>query len=251
MRIIVASPPKTGNVWIKSLLAEIYGLQVLTEGPTDDARSLQEHIQRGWFENNSIFHEHYWPTDLLFELAESVQAALVTSVRHPYDVFVSLYYYVQNFPELFAPEHPLYFMLGKPIEHPEILEFIKRIEGGFGIHIKLAREWVNSEGTILIRYETLRAEPLPVMKAVTEQITPVEEPTLLQAIKVCSAKNMRKKNKILSRHIRKGKSGDWRNHLTKAHLELFSSHYRDWIEEMGYEVYESIPKKELTWKFWA
>jgi len=33
MRIIVASPPKTGNIWMKTLLVEIYDLKVLTDRP--------------------------------------------------------------------------------------------------------------------------------------------------------------------------------------------------------------------------
>ena len=36
-------------------------------------------------------------------------------------------------------------------------------------------------------------------------------------------------------HYRKGVPGDWRNHLTDDHLELFRKHYGDLVERLGYE----------------
>jgi hypothetical protein len=36
-------------------------------------------------------------------------------------------------------------------------------------------------------------------------------------------------------HYRKGVAGDWRNHLTEDHLELFRKRYGDLVERLGYE----------------
>lgn len=47
MRIIVAGPPKTGNIWVKHILAEVYGLKNLTPHPRADAGQLKRFVDQG------------------------------------------------------------------------------------------------------------------------------------------------------------------------------------------------------------
>jgi hypothetical protein len=236
MRIIVAGPPKTGNIWIKGILAEVYKLKVLTPEPGDDVRDLEAFVEQDLFPDDAIFHQHYWPTNRLFKLTKSLDIDVVTILRNPYDTFVSLFYYVQNFPDVIVPGHPLHFMYGKDIGHPVVLDYIGRVENGFGIHIKLAKHWLDDGRSILIRYEDLKADTFDTVKYVTERIWPVEDENIQDAMDATSAQRMREKSNILSRHIRKASVGDWRNHLTEDHLEVFRSNYWEWIEQLGYEV---------------
>ncbi|MGD8751682.1 MAG: sulfotransferase domain-containing protein [Anaerolineales bacterium] len=236
MRIIVASPPKTGNIWVKSILSEVYNLRVLTPEPGDDVRDLETFVEQGSFVDDAIFHQHYWPTNRLFKLTNSLAIYVVTILRNPYDTFVSLFYYVQNFPEIIGPGHPLHFIHGKSIDHPEVLDFIKRVEGGFGIHLVLANKWLKDGRSILIRFEALKSDTYQTVKSITDQIQPVTDAVIHQALEETSAKRMREKSNILSRHIRKASVGDWRNHLTQAHLNVFKTYHGDLIENLGYEV---------------
>jgi hypothetical protein len=236
MRILVASPPKTGNFWIKALLSESYNLTILSPEPGDDVRDLEKFIEQGYFIDNSIFHQHYWPTDRLFRLADSSKIDIVTIIRNPYDTFVSLFYYVQNFPEIVDSGHPLYFIHGKKIDDPEILDFMNRFEEGFGIHLQLAVNWVNDGRSTLIRYEDLKKDTYGTLKIVTDHLLPIDESTIQNAISAASASNMRRKSDVLSRHIRKASVGDWRNHLSEDHLKIFRENYRELIENLGYNV---------------
>ena len=58
LRIVIASPPKTGNVWVKNLLAEIYDLNIFA-GPKPSPEELKKFFTTEIFQDNSIFHEHW------------------------------------------------------------------------------------------------------------------------------------------------------------------------------------------------
>jgi len=261
MRIIVAGPPKTGNIWIKCLLSQVYNLEVLYRPPQTDV-AFNRAVQDGWFPDGSIFHQHFAPTPLFLETTSTLNCTLVTIIRNPYDAFVSLYYFVQNFPKQFAPNatqwlpkplrnyfvrnfpkrfarayNPLHRIYGKPIDHPEVLAFIRDTSGGYGIHLLSAKNWLESGRSIILRYEDLKAAPARALGEVAAQIQAVDESALQSAVETCGAENMRKIFKRYRKHIREGKVGDWRNHLTAAHLEALKTHAL-WIEALGYEVFE-------------
>lgn len=95
MRIVIAGPPKTGNVWLKRLLASTYGLRLLESGAFPDRPNLPDldaWLGDAGFPDNSIFHQHYDYTPELASVLEAVPAHLVTIVRNPYDTFVSAYF---------------------------------------------------------------------------------------------------------------------------------------------------------------
>jgi hypothetical protein len=62
VRIIIAGPPKAGNVWLKCLLGHIYDLRPLTKQETPQRP--QFHLLKAWLEggnfpDGTIFHQHY------------------------------------------------------------------------------------------------------------------------------------------------------------------------------------------------
>ncbi len=141
-----------------------------------------------------------------------------------------MYYFVQNF-----PRYKCHVIYGKPIDHPDVLDFIGRVKGGFGIHLLAAVKWVESGRSEVVRYEDLHADAHESLRKLSQAIQPVDGESIRQAIQVCSVQNMRKKSNTLKRHIRKATVGDWRNHLTEAHLDVFRVH-ADMIERIGYPV---------------
>src|SRR3954453_1839028 len=104
MRLLLAGPPKTGNVWIENILARIYGLRILEPPhvPSTSDDDFEEFCKQGKFADNTVFHQHFLPTPRFFKIAEDVNCRLLTAIRNPYDTFVSLYFYVQNFRAAFV-----------------------------------------------------------------------------------------------------------------------------------------------------
>jgi Sulfotransferase domain len=240
MRLIVAGPPKTGNVWLKSLLADVYDLGLLRDIPGIPLDELQQFLDAGQFPHGAIFHQHFRPCEGLFRLVGEHRIRLITALRHPYDVFVSLFYYVQSFSHLFTPGAQLHVLVGKPIDHPAVLDFLSRGDDGFGLQITLAQRWLgNAERTVLTRYEALADDPLAELTRITGELLPVASSRLRGAVERCRADRMRRQSPTLSRHIRKGTAGDWRNHLSDRHLEVLNLHHGGRIQTLGYPLESS------------
>src|SRR6185503_11502312 len=95
VRLLVAAPPKTGNVWCEKLFSLAFGLEWLrTAPPYDywgrrDPDGLREFIGSGAYPERSICHQHFWPSGELFDIARAHDIGFVTTLRDPYDQFVS------------------------------------------------------------------------------------------------------------------------------------------------------------------
>lgn len=238
MRILIAGPPKTGNMWLKCLLGRIYGLRWLRPFETPERAelaSLLPWLAARRFPDATIFHQHY---DFAPELADSIAAVpahLVTIVRDPYDAFVSTYYTLQQHA---ADENRkgrrLTELMGKPLDDPEIIEFLHA--GGYRNNLEKARAWATSGRAVLLRYEDLSRDPLATLRRATAAIAPASDDAIGNAIDYCRADRMRQRTKGGSKHVRAATVGDSLRQLTPAHLAAFREAYGDLVEELGYPV---------------
>ena len=243
MRILIAGPPKSGNVWLKCLLASIYGLERLRpiEVPeVPEAGAFKEWVAREGFRDGTIFHQHYEYSDELRAAVAAVPAHLVTIVRDPYDMFVSVYFNLQAKATV-APGRAAErrdrprgneMLVGKPLDHPDVLAYL---EDGFRYHLVMANDWVHRGGSTVVRYEHLHRDPVDELRRATGQIQPGDDESILSALDACSAANMRQLNPKKAWRIRVAAIGDWKNHLTETHLAIFARH-ADLIRSLGYEV---------------
>ena len=237
MRIIVASPPKSGNHWIKCLLAAIYRLTVIEDERKEriSAESLP-----GWvtehFPEDSIMHIHNRCTARLCDVIDAIPAHLVTIVRDPYDAFVSMYFWEQARSarglgrEQPRPRHA---MFGKPLEHEDVVQFLA---DDFGAHIAKAIGWLQSGRAIPVRYEELHADPIAALTRVTQRIEPVPVTRLGEALDACRADRLRQQDAKMAWHVRSARVGDSRDKLGEAHLDVFRRRHAELIRTLGYEV---------------
>ena len=238
MRIVIAGPPKTGNMWLKCLLGRAYGLRWLRafETPeTPDYPSLRTWLAEGRFPDGTIFHQHYDFSAEIADALDSVPARLVTIVRDPYDAFVSTYYTLQQHAaENNQKGRKFTELMGKPLDDPAVVDFLRR--GGYWNNLQKARDWSRSGRAVVLRYEDLSRDPLAALRHATAQIAPLGDDRLQIAIDYCRADRMRHRTKGGSKHVRQATVGDSLRQLSPVHLDAFREAYADIITELGYQV---------------
>ncbi len=241
MRIVVVSPPRSGNHWIECLLGTIYDLRRLGGRLKPDAtkpKVFREWAHSGGFPDDSMFHLHCRYTPEFRDAIESVPAHVVTMVRDPYDAFVSRYFWTQQRkpPDREKAERrPRQRMVGKLLDDPEVLAFLAD-DHGFGSHLANAAAWLHSGGAVAIRYEDLHHDPVAALTNATDAMIPVAPERIHAAIETCSAENMRQRAGWGASTVRTAKVGDSKQRLAEAHLAIFRDKYAALVQSLGYDV---------------
>ena len=98
MRIVISSPPKMGNKWLKCLLSRVYDLKwvIGDESPNTNIEKFTRFVEEGRFPDNTIFHQHCKFKPAIVDVIDEIPAHAVTIVRDPYDAFVSMYHWMQT-----------------------------------------------------------------------------------------------------------------------------------------------------------
>ena len=239
MRVLIVAPPKTGNSWLRCLFAILYDLEWLRDSPTERTpAALAAWVAAGAYPDQSVFHKHYDYSSEFVAIVTAIPAHLATILRDPYDQFVSLNFFVQTQAEAGLRKRDgargdTDRMIGKPIDHPEVMA---SLADGFGSSLLKGIGWLESGRSVVIRYEALHADPVAELTRATDQIEPVPPELVARAIAACQAETMRQTHRGLHKRLRSATVGDWRNHLTEAHLAIFREHHADAIRRLGYEV---------------
>jgi hypothetical protein len=238
LRIVIAGPPKTGNMWLKCLLGRVYGLRWLRPYETPeraDLAALQAWLAEERFPDDTIFHQHYDYSPELAAALKAVPAHLVTIVRDPYDAFVSTYHTLQLHAEQENPKGRRFTeLMGKPLDDPGVIDFLR--QGGYRNNVQKARDWARSGDAIVLRYEDLSHDSLRALERAAAEIAPIADDQLEVAIDYCSADRMRERTKGGKKHVRSATVGESRRQLGAAHFAAFREAYAELIEELGYQV---------------
>jgi len=237
VRIVISSAPKSGNRWLKCLLRQIYGLEVLhgKDKPPTQPGAFRSWAARG-FPDGTIYHQHCRFSPTLCDAIEAVPAHLVTIVRDPYDVFVSHYYWVQEQAAHHAERddsRPKERLVGKPLTHPDAFAFLAEEFAG---NLLRAEGWLTSGRAIVVRYEGLRDNPVAELTAATDAIAPVPAETIAAAVEACRAENMRQMGRQKAWQVSDAQFGAAREGLNAAHLAIFREQYADRVRSLGYTI---------------
>jgi hypothetical protein len=255
-RIIwLASYPKSGNTWMRSLLAhyfmpkgaapDINNLRQFTTGDSRGdffaaaaggeykAQSVEDWVQvrgkalrliAGSKPNHHFVKTHCQAIEFLGELLipNEVTAAAIYILRNPFDVALSYARHASTdvdtaIERMGAREN----IMGSPNHIYDVL-------GRWDEHIDT---WVNASGLAvhLVRYEDLLSKPGPTMRQLLQQFlrVKVDAPKLAYAIKSTSFEAMRRQEEKLgfaerpagmAQFFAKGQAGAWREDMTPAQV---------------------------------
>ncbi len=244
MRIIVASPPRFGNHWMRCLLGNVYGLEhrAGSDKPSRSRREFAADVVAGEFPDRSIFHMHARFNRRLIGHLEALPAHVVTMVRDPYDAFVSYFEWVQSrYANLqqrdiatdLAAGRPRHAMYGRDMDDPEVLSFLR---DGYGPILQRAVGWLHSGRCEVVRFEHLNADPCGELLRLTGRIEPVTRERIAAALEFCRLENVKQRNRNLARTVRHGTVGESRVRLDEQHLRIMREAHGDLVASLGYPV---------------
>jgi hypothetical protein len=215
LKLLIVSTPKTGNTWVKHLLSVVYDLPIV-QIPLRTTFSVEglDGLGERW-----IAHQHYYPVMSLLRWAEQEYVRFVTTIRHPGDFLMSLYYHVHNQ----RRHHRNHAGLAARMEHDRhgpgesMAEYVRQ-EFYYAFNMSIA--WMRSGLSVVVRYEDLRYEPATVLANVTAQIVDFSQERIDRAVTRCEIGRMRRRFDPRGRFFRKGAVGGWAQELPERVVRL-------------------------------
>lgn len=236
LKIIVTSTPKTGNNWVKQLLAAAYHLPMhtLTEPFTTGE---VDRLGDRW-----VAHQHYFPMMDLLEWADQNNAIFVTTTRHPGDALLSLYHHIQNRQQGTGDDVGMAAIMAQDRKRPGdyTAQYVRR-EYFYALNVSIA--WMRSGLSLVVRYEDLWRDPVAALTELTEQIVPVGQERIERAVAQCQLGMLRKLHDPKGRFFRKGTIGNWVRELPDQVKELFHhlEPYPSQFAALGYTMDPNDP----------
>jgi hypothetical protein len=215
LKILIVSTPKTGNTWVKNLLANVYQLPIVDFGMAFDAEEATALGSR-W-----VAHQHYAARPELVDWLVQNDVVLVTTLRHPCDALVSMYHFVHDLGDrlVFADvdRAPVMARDGGAIgEHTA-----SYVLDGYNLSLDISLSWMRAGVSHLVRYEDLKSSPISALKGLTDAISEVPLERIRRAVAQCDFQRMRKTAGADPKFYRKGQVGRWRLELPEQILDIF------------------------------
>ena len=236
MKIIVVGTPKTGNTWVKHLLADLYNLPIVTLKPEFDTEEAAA-AGASW-----ISHQHYLPKQALLSWAKTNGVIFISAIRHPADVLISLWFHIQKRKGKNAEVKQAASILGQTddIGSETTLNFV---ENDFHVYLNLSIAWLQVPGAITLRYEDLWTQPIETLARLTDAIEPRSLESLKLSLCACELGLMQQLLDPEKKLIRQGGTGAWQQILPvkiKAALAQLDP-YTAQFAALGYTMDESDP----------
>jgi hypothetical protein len=231
LRILIAGAPKTGNMWLRMLLWHMYDL---TQMDVTGVLSTREYPRRGSF----VTHQHVLPVRELFAWGDPLGVRYITMLRHPGDMLLSLYHYVNNMAQDWEKAGrlgniPSHGMVGQPLDGKAVREYT---EAHFADEcLRKSVAWIKSGRAMVVRYEDLHLSPENELSRLAGGLRPISNGKIHAAVEACAiAKLQNMAGPRMRAHYRKGVMGEWKTELPDAIVNLIAERYGDELEVMGY-----------------
>lgn len=246
VRIAVISTPRSGNTWVRTLLARLYDV------PQVAFHSMEAEDWDGLAPRCLLqLHAHHTPE--LQERLNRMGFKVVSLARHPLDVLISILHF-SHFESNTARwlEGEAGDEKGLILALPNSKEFTHY---GCGPRAKallgLTAEWWDQPACINLRYEDLVADPHGRLRWLVDRLGwPPEGDTIEQAVEACSLDVMRKASP--NNHYWKGQPGSWRQFLTADVAQCFATAHQDVSTRLGYDCVPdtglSAEQANATWQ---
>jgi hypothetical protein len=235
VRIAVLSTPRSGNTWVRIMLAAGYQLPSLAYHEMSDSEwaALPESF---------TLQMHCLPEPDLLKRFHDHNIQLLTVARHPLDVLISILHVAVYDVEserwlqgIHGDERALFG--GRPRSR-EFAEYAASDRAKALLNVTPA--WWQRSDTYRVRYEDLVADPLAGLKKFEQQFGPFKS-SYEQILQTASMDTARKNS--TNNHFWKGQPGLWRELLPPAEATEIAWHCKPILDALGYDF---EPNRELT-----
>jgi len=227
MRIVLLSTPRSGNNWLRHLLAKLYRIPSLAvHNPAD--------VDWATLPLRCVLGIHWHPVPPFLSLLERHGFRALVLARHPLDVLVSILHFALHAPTVRwlegegGDERPLYGAM------PRSAPFLEYAAGARAAALLcVSREWWTVPGCLRVRYEELVADPHRTLERVADGLgvapqvppdTALAETTIpkLRALTSCPP------------HFWQGRPGLWKRLLPAAEACAIAKAQSASFSGMGY-----------------
>jgi hypothetical protein len=229
LHIAVVSTPRSGNTWLRSLLAKTYALKQLAQHNPED-------LDWNQLPTRCVLQIHWHRAEPFLSLLKHHNFHVVSLSRHPLDVLISILHFARNESET-----------GRWLEgeggsetgilraSPRSREFLEYATGPRASSLlSVSREWWQAPGSLQLRYEELVRDPAEALKRLGEAMDcPASGAAIAEAIATNSLDSLRKNSS--NQHFWRGRPDHWRRLLTTTEALRIAYAQRASFDELDYE----------------
>ena len=230
LKIIVASTPKTGNTWVRSLLSTMYSL------PTVQLDEVFDPKQADAYGPCWVAQQHFLPAPALVEWVKEKQAIIVTTMRHPGDTLLSLHSYIRRT----ANDPATYKGLVRVMtldRQPFGPNFEEYVQDNFCYYLNISIAWLR-QGCIPVRYEDMWRDPETTLQHLTERIGITDPSRIGRVIEMCDIDVLRNITRGGSMFFGQGQINQWQHKLPPNIIEILKHRdpYPAQFKALGYTM---------------
>jgi hypothetical protein len=244
MRVVVVSTPRSGNTWLRRLLATALGLE-------EHGALEPREVAWGDLPGRSILQIHWDRTRSFEERLRRDGFRVVALARHPLDVLISLASFVNSHPgprSIWAERATLRgeggdesALLGATPTGPAFLDYATgpRARALLGI----SRQWWGAPGACAVRYEDLVADPVGELDRLLGDLGAGPSVALEEAVAANSLAQLRTLHTDNPNHFWQGRPGLWRRLVTADAARRIAAAQPECFGPLGYPC---DPDESLT-----
>lgn len=228
-RIAVVSTPRSGNTWLRGLLRGLTDAEERSEHrPRDFAWSTLPHA--------TTLQLHWYPTSQFRALLSQHDFSVVTIVRHPLDVLMSVLHFCRHeantaqwLDGVGGNEQALRSC--SPLS-PALVDYAHSQR--FQLLLGVTPAW-QATAKAWLRYEDLVADTTGQLLRLADELHVPSEPGVLDKVIASRAMPVMQSH-MVNQHYWQGRPGLWRSLLPAEQVELLRPALADFTEPYGYDL---------------
>lgn len=227
MKILLTSTPRSGNTWLRLMLANLYQLEQYAVHTPDDLNWSQ-------LPQRCIVQLHWDRTSEFTALLAKEEFDVLTIARHPLDVLLSILHFCTYEPAtsswLAGRDGGEELIKGKEVASKDFYEYATSPRAAALLSVT-PQWWCEKEG-LKVRYEQLVQDP---QKSLSQIIDKFGDPlnSFEKVLPLLSMDELRKTSS--NNHFWKGSPGHWKNLMPENLVNLLGTAHSGVFGQLGYD----------------